>query len=126
MDPSVIGYILNRPAIYQKPWQSRAFISAIIGESLLSSEGAKHKAQRRIADQAFSERNLQSFLPIVFAKGSEITQRWISLVEKSNDGKAVVDVANWVHRLTLVRILPTGISLLISESRLTIFCIRMS
>ncbi|CAG8753997.1 2690_t:CDS:1, partial [Acaulospora colombiana] len=52
----------------------------------------------------FSERNLQSFLPIIFSKASEITQRWITIAEKSNDETAVVDVANWVHRLTLVRV----------------------
>lgn len=102
LDPAAIGHMLNRPAIYQKPWQSRAFISAIIGESLLSAEGGKHRRQRRVADQAFSERNLQTFLPIMFSKSSELTRKWISIVENSDEMMTVIDVANWIHRLTLV------------------------
>jgi cytochrome P450 len=102
LDPTAIGHVLNRPALYQKPWQSRAFISAIISESLLSAEGGKHRRQRRVADQAFSERNLQTFLPIMFSKSSELTKKWISIVENSDEMMTVIDVANWIHRLTLV------------------------
>jgi cytochrome P450 len=102
MDPNVISHVLHRTTIYQKPWQTRAFISAVIGESLLSSEGGKHRRQRRIADQAFSERNLRSFLPVMFAGASQLTEKWISLVEKSDDSKAVIDVLHWIQRSTLV------------------------
>src|SRR4051794_3853884 len=102
MDPSVISHVLHRPTIYQKPWATRAFISAIIGESLLSSEGGKHRRQRRVADQAFSERNLQSFLPIMFARAAELTEKWVAIADKSDDGKATIDVVNWIQRTTLV------------------------
>lgn len=102
MDPSVISHVLHRPTIYQKPWQTRAFISAVIGESLLSSEGGKHHRQRRIADQAFSERNLQSFLPVMFARSAQLTEKWISILGKSDNEKAVIDVFHWVQRSTLV------------------------
>lgn len=101
MDPSVISHVLHRPSIYQKPWQTRAFISAIIGESLLSSEGGKHRRQRRVADQAFSERNLQSFLPIMFSRAAELTERWVAIADKSDEGKATIDVVNWIQRTTL-------------------------
>lgn len=101
LDPVAIGYILRKTSIYQRPWPTKAFISSIIGDSLFSSEGLKHKCQRRIADHAFGERNLQSFLPTIFARASQMTEKWISIVEKSEDGQAKFDVAEWVVRLGL-------------------------
>jgi cytochrome P450 len=98
----VINHVLNRPGAYQKPWQSRALISALVGESLFSAEGGKHRRQRRIADPAFSDRNLPTFLPIFFSKAVQLSEKWISIVENSEERKAVIDVSNWVHRVTLV------------------------
>jgi cytochrome P450 len=102
MDPTFIGHVFRRPTIYQKPWQTRAYISAAVGESLLSSEGGKHHRQRRIADQAFSERNLRTFLSVMFVRSAQLTEKWISIVGKSDDEKAVIEVCHWAQRCTLV------------------------
>ncbi|KAG8779856.1 hypothetical protein FRC15_009878 [Serendipita sp. 397] len=109
MDPMAIGYILQRSQTYQKPWQSRAFISSIIGESLFSAEGTKHRCQRRIADQAFGERNLQSFLPIMFTKSSQLTEKWIASTQGAEEGETTIETAMWVQRLSLDIIAEVGL-----------------
>jgi len=68
--------------------QSRAFISAIIGESYLA-EGASIAATSSCRS-GISERNLQTFLPIMFSKSSELTKKWISIVENSDEMMTVM------------------------------------
>lgn len=94
-------HILNRPALYQKPLPTRAFISLLVGESLFSSEGAKHRRQRRIAEPAFSSQSVKTFLPIVFAKVARLTNQWTSIIDISDSASPVIDVVGWAHRATL-------------------------
>jgi NADH:ubiquinone oxidoreductase subunit E len=38
----------------------------------------------------------------MFARSAQLTEKWISIVEKSDDEKAVIDVLHWIQRSTLV------------------------
>ncbi|KAF8530969.1 cytochrome P450 [Gautieria morchelliformis] len=73
-----ISHILNRPTIYEKPWQSRRLITRLIGEGLLASEGQSHRRQRKVSNPAFSPHNLRD--------------RWLDLMTDRTKGIKISDV----------------------------------
>ena len=101
VDPIALNHVLRNASIYQKPWQSRAFISSLIGCGILASEGQMHKRHRRVATPAFSPQNMRALVPVVFGKGEELKDRWLSIMKKDGQGNSgVFDVAHWVSRAT--------------------------
>ncbi|KAI5824209.1 cytochrome-450 hydroxylase [Schizophyllum commune Tattone D] len=101
VDPTALTHVLRNASIYQKPWQSRAFISSLIGCGILASEGQMHKRHRRVATPAFSPQNMRALVPVVFGKGEELKDRWLSIMRKDGQGNSgVFDVAHWISRAT--------------------------
>ncbi|KAF9793193.1 cytochrome-450 hydroxylase [Thelephora terrestris] len=99
-DPVALNHVTRNYNIYEKPWQSRRFISGLIGHGLLSVEGAAHKRQRRAATPAFSIQNLRAFAPIVFERGFSLKNRWRDIIGNGDGDEAVLDVYTWVSRAT--------------------------
>ncbi|KAM6502337.1 Cytochrome P450 [Amanita muscaria] len=101
LDPVSVSHILKNTSIYQKPWQSRKFISSLIGCGLLAAEGETHRRQRRVASPAFSAHNLHALVPLVFRKAIELKDKWVDLVHmQSEQVDARVDVCHWISRAT--------------------------
>jgi cytochrome P450 len=71
---------------------------------MLSAEGSIHKRQRRVATPAFSVQNMRALVPLVFRKGEELKDRWMSMIVEhtSQDGDESIrlDVAHWISRAT--------------------------
>lgn len=99
-DPVALNHVTKNYNIYEKPWQSRRYISSLIGHGLLSVEGAAHKRQRRVATPAFSIQNLRAFAPTVFERGFCLRDRWRGIISKTGGDEAVLDVFMWVSRAT--------------------------
>jgi cytochrome P450 len=96
-----MSHVLKNSMIYEKPWQSRRLITGLIGCGMLSAEGSIHKRQRRVATPAFSIQNMRALVPLVFRKGEELKDRWLSMIaEQDGDGAIRLDVAHWISRAT--------------------------
>ncbi|PCH40422.1 cytochrome P450 [Wolfiporia cocos MD-104 SS10] len=111
LDPVTLGYVMKNSHLYEKPWQSRRLITGLIGCGMLAAEGAVHKRQRRVATPAFSIQNMRALVPLVFAKGNELKERWAQMIgdrqtagtlseKEKTSGGAVIDVCHWVSRAT--------------------------
>ncbi|EJD02970.1 cytochrome-450 hydroxylase [Fomitiporia mediterranea MF3/22] len=114
-DPVALGYVLNHPKLYEKPWQSRRVISRLIGEGMLAAEGPEHKRMRGVGNPAFSVQNMRAFVPITFKKAFELRDKWNSMIDQSNSKsteekegmsneskqlEAKLDVCHWISRAT--------------------------
>ncbi|PIL35085.1 cytochrome P450 [Ganoderma sinense ZZ0214-1] len=108
LDPVSLAHIMKHSTIYEKPWQSRALISSLLGVGMLAAEGQVHKRQRRVATPAFSVQNMRALVPVAFQKGVELRDRWMALIAEAqsgaearkNGGGARLDVCHWVSRAT--------------------------
>ncbi|KAI0629792.1 cytochrome-450 hydroxylase [Trametes polyzona] len=107
LDPVSLTHILKHSTIYEKPWQSRALISSMIGVGMLAAEGHTHKLQRRVATPAFSIQNLRALIPVTFRTGLALRDRWMSLIAEAKarpdgeaSGRMKLDVCHWVSRAT--------------------------
>ncbi|KAI0035888.1 cytochrome P450 [Vararia minispora EC-137] len=107
LDPVSIHHIMkNAHGIYEKPPSLRAQVGKFIGFSLLATEGALHRRQRRVANPAFSVPNLRGLVPLVFGLSEQIRDRWLTMEAESaaeqTDGKSglVLDIVNWMARAT--------------------------
>ncbi|TFK22582.1 cytochrome-450 hydroxylase [Coprinopsis marcescibilis] len=102
LDPLSVSHVLKNSSLYEKPWQSRALITSMIGCGMLAAEGQVHKRQRRVATPAFSIQNLRKLVPLVFKKGTELKDKWTEMISAEHleeDGK-VIDVCHWISRAT--------------------------
>jgi cytochrome P450 len=95
-----VTHVLKNSTIYEKPWQSRRFITYLIGCGMLAAEGAVHKRQRRVGTPAFSIQNLRSLIPLVFNKGNLLKEKWLQLGRESASRELTIDVCHWVSRAT--------------------------
>ncbi|KAH9891880.1 cytochrome-450 hydroxylase [Cubamyces lactineus] len=108
LDPVTLSHILKHSTIYEKPWQSRALISSMIGVGMLAAEGQVHKRQRRVATPAFSIQNMRALVPVTFKTGMALRDKWSSLISNARDisddekacGGMKLDVCHWVSRAT--------------------------
>ncbi|KAJ8487232.1 hypothetical protein ONZ51_g4301 [Trametes cubensis] len=108
LDPISLSHILKHSTIYEKPWQSRALISSMIGVGMLAAEGQVHKRQRRVATPAFSIQNMRALVPVTFKTGMALRDKWMSLISSAQDlsddekacGGMKLDVCHWVSRAT--------------------------
>ncbi|KAH9922942.1 cytochrome P450 [Fomitopsis serialis] len=105
LDPLTLAHVMKHSHIYEKPWQSRRLITGLIGCGMLAAEGAVHKRQRRVATPAFSVQNMRELVPLVFAKGDELKEKWLEMVreaekETEETGGLKLDVCHWVSRAT--------------------------
>nr|BAK09372.1 cytochrome P450 [Postia placenta] len=106
LDPVALGHVMKNSHLYEKPWQSRRLITGLIGCGMLAAEGAAHKRQRRVATPAFSIQNMRALVPLVFAKGHELKERWAAMIadpiagDSGKDARRRIDVCHWVSRAT--------------------------
>lgn len=71
---------------------------------MLSAEGLVHKRQRRVATPAFSIQNLRGIVPMVFQKGSQLKDKWMSMTsgtcQSYEEPSLTLDVSHWISRAT--------------------------
>lgn len=103
LDPATMSHVLQNTTIYEKPYPSRRLISGLIGLGMLSAEGQTHKRQRRVATPAFSIQAMRALVPLVFSKGTELKEKWNSIIReagvKPGEGY-LINVCSWASRAT--------------------------
>ena len=96
-DPAGVKHVLlDRVANYPKAPMERDILSAAFGEGLLTSEGEKWRAHRRIMSPAFDHRSLVSYAPAMSENIADFAERW----QRLGDG-AALNIADEMTRLTL-------------------------
>lgn len=98
-----MSHVLQHTSIYEKPETSRRLISGLIGVGMLSAEGQVHKRQRRVAMPAFSLQTMRALVPLVFSKGTELKDKWMSIIRGADvkHGKGhLINVCSWASRAT--------------------------
>ena len=102
LDPVSLAHVLKHSTIYEKPWQSRALISGLIGVGMLAAEGQVHKRQRRVGTPAFSIQNMRALVPVAFKKGVELRNRWMSLIKEAQAEEGKGDALGlWRYRVSV-------------------------
>ncbi|KAF8633944.1 hypothetical protein AX15_001127 [Amanita polypyramis BW_CC] len=109
-DFRIISHVLSSP-VYEKPWQTRAFLARLIGRGIFSMEGEGHRKQRRLLGPAFSSQTVKRVAPVFFQKANELCERWFTLfpeseVDKQSDepacpenaGMISIDIVHWISR----------------------------
>lgn len=99
---------------------------------MLSAEGSVHKRMRRVGNPAFSVQNMRALIPLVWATGQELRDKWFELLssephkasEESSDSASTpgikLDICMWISRATFDIIGLAGmITLPVILSRLT-------
>lgn len=72
-DRKAIQYILVQATeVYPKAWQSRQFLTRLLGEGVAITEGEQHKRQRKVINPAFSPAALRQLSPIFNSKAAEV------------------------------------------------------
>ncbi|KZV95612.1 cytochrome P450 [Exidia glandulosa HHB12029] len=107
LDYAVLQYILNSP-IYEKPRESRNFLTMLFGKGIFNAEGADHKAMRKAYAHVFSMPVLRSLYPTMLQKAEQMCELWSGEVKASETADAVVDVNSYLGRATLDVIASAG------------------
>ncbi|KAF7872642.1 hypothetical protein EAF04_003559 [Stromatinia cepivora] len=104
--PRVLKSILaDNSYDYEKPSGVRKFLTLILGEGLIMSEGSLHKFQRKHLLPAFQVKNIRELYPVFWSKAlglvegisQEITET--STLEKRNESR--IEFNEWATRVTL-------------------------
>ncbi|KZP32440.1 cytochrome P450 [Athelia psychrophila] len=80
LDMRAVSHVLNSPTQFEKPWQTRNFISRLVGHGIFTSAGAHHRRQRKIIAPAFSTQAIKAYIPIFQQKAEELLDRWATLI----------------------------------------------
>lgn len=88
-DPVALNYILSHGDIFQKPSRTRRGLSDLLGNGLLTAEGADHKRQRKLLNSSFSPSAVRDMVPIFYDKAYELRDKILGLVENEQEGEVV-------------------------------------
>ncbi|KAI8969893.1 cytochrome P450 [Trametes punicea] len=100
IDTKALGHILVRDDVYQKPPAVRTYIATLLGNGTILSEGEQHRRQKRVVTPAFGSLQIRAFTDLFLSKASQLRDI-LSVEVTRNRGVAMVDIHDWVHRMTL-------------------------
>lgn len=105
-DFRAITHILSSP-VYEKPWQTRAYLSRLIGQGIFSTEGHEHRIQRKLIAPAFSSQFVKTLSPIFLDKAEQLCDVLESHIAEDDDS-ATINTPYWLSRATFDIIGLTG------------------
>jgi cytochrome P450 len=102
------GYLLNHPAAvkhilqshhlhYSKDVYALTFLKALLGEGLLTSEGASWLRQRRLMQPAFHRKRLSALSTVMTDATCTMLESWQGIAQRGE----VLDISQEMMRLTL-------------------------
>jgi cytochrome P450 len=105
-DPEGVRRVLvDNVANYPKTELSNRFFSAMFGEGLLSSDGARWRTHRRVMAPSFDPRSIAAYAPAMAETALAFAKHWVGLGEGAD-----VDIAREMKHLTLQIICQTMFS----------------
>jgi cytochrome P450 len=106
MHPALIRQVLVDDAdSFDKGEMARRALEPVLGDAILTSDGARWRGQRRAAAPVFRPEHLRGFLPSMIAAAERTRDRWLSLPRG-----AEIDVAREMMQTTFDIVLETTLS----------------
>lgn len=115
-DPTAIAYLTQHTYDFTKTPETTRGLHAILGQGVLTAEGARHRAQRRVMNAAFGPTAIKTMVDVFLDKAEELAAKLENIVEgisdepasptpaKSEDiveGTKKVDVFKYLGQMTL-------------------------
>ncbi|KZT51839.1 cytochrome P450 [Calocera cornea HHB12733] len=101
-DPKAVAHFYAHETFtYQQNQFSRHFLAALFGKGILWAEGESHKRQRKILTPAFSNQAIKELTPVFYDSVYKAKTAWDALLDASPSGDVVIDVQNWMNRISL-------------------------
>ncbi|KAJ3570546.1 hypothetical protein NP233_g4326 [Leucocoprinus birnbaumii] len=100
MDLKALNHVMMNSQIYYKPEQAKSFLSRLLGDGVLVTEGSKHREQ----NPAFGAAQIRELTEIFVEKALELRDVWIADVEKQAQGvkpQARINVMTGLSKMTL-------------------------
>ncbi|KZO95673.1 cytochrome P450 [Calocera viscosa TUFC12733] len=110
-DPKAVAHFYAHETFtYQQNPFARHFLAALFGRGILWAEGESHKRQRKILTPAFSNQAIKELTPVFYDSVYKAKTVWDALLDASTTGDIVIDVQNWMNRISLDSIGIAGFS----------------
>jgi cytochrome P450 len=114
-DLVALSYILSHSDIFPKPEQVRRNMGEILGNGVLSAEGADHRRQRKVLNPSFSASAVRELVPIFLDKAYDLKDKLLTMIddesieasptpERPEDkvpGGRKIDVVRYLQQCTL-------------------------
>ncbi|GAA5971370.1 hypothetical protein JCM8115_003480 [Rhodotorula mucilaginosa] len=121
-DPAALNHVLTAHTYdYAKPDEVRGDLAMVLGKGVVFAEGETHRRQRRLMNPAFAPSNLKAMTPGFFALAYQLRDIWTAKISdgeidqrawkdeeaaathaaSQEKGAAVIEVSDWLTRLTL-------------------------
>ncbi|PVG01535.1 cytochrome P450 [Serendipita vermifera] len=99
-DNKALAHILSNTTIYYKPEASRYQLSELLGDGLVTVEGAGHRHQRRALNPAFNTNHLRDALPTFLQKSAELCDALQTQIAPGA-ASARINVLHWLSRAAI-------------------------
>jgi hypothetical protein len=115
-DVTALAHLTQHTYDFTKPPEVTRGLRAILGEGVLTAEGARHRAQRRVMNSAFGPTAIKTMVDVFLDKAEQLTTKLEEIVEGINDevssptpakpidqvpGTKKVDVFRYLGQMTL-------------------------
>ncbi|EMD31778.1 hypothetical protein CERSUDRAFT_119356 [Gelatoporia subvermispora B] len=110
-DPKAVAHVLSQDTWgYTHPGPEKAAIEAVLGPGILWVDGHRHQSQRKALAPAFSNTAIRGLTSVYFDSAYKVKFTWDSQIQISHDDYAIIDVEDWMNRVSLDTIGIAGFS----------------
>ncbi|KAF8992923.1 cytochrome P450 [Cyathus striatus] len=102
-DSKAISHILERDTtVYVRPRGFLTMLEGLIGKvGLIGSDGENHRRQRQALSPAYGTAVIKNTMNTFFELTVKLMSSWDSLIEEAPNQQALIDVQDWMNRLSL-------------------------
>ncbi|GLB45497.1 putative cytochrome p450 [Lyophyllum shimeji] len=110
-DPKAVAHHYSKDTFtYQQLPSSKFFVETYFGRNILIAEGDTHKRQRRALSSAFSIAAIRKLTSVFYDSAYTVKAAWDFSLQNSSDDTALIEVQQWMNRVSLDSIGTGGFS----------------
>ncbi|EJU04518.1 cytochrome P450 [Dacryopinax primogenitus] len=110
-DPKAVAHFYAHETFtYQQNPFARHFLANLFGKGILWAEADNHKRQRKILTPAFSNHAIKELTSVFYDSVYKAKAAWDALLDASKTSDVVIDVQDWMNRISLDSIGIAGFS----------------
>ncbi|KAF8584899.1 cytochrome P450 [Ramaria rubella] len=110
-DPKAVAYFYgNEITDFRMRRVSKIFIERLFGRGLIWAEGDSHKRQRKALTPGFSNQAIRALTTVFFDSAFKLKTAWDATLDASSSGVALIDVQDWMNKVSLDTIGIAGFS----------------
>ncbi|KAI1785120.1 cytochrome P450 [Ganoderma leucocontextum] len=99
-DLRLLNHVLSHSTDYFRPPEGRKFLTEILGQGVIVTEGEQHRHQRHVMNPAFGPAQIREFTGIFLEKAARLCDDW-SYQIASQDGTLRTNVIGGISKMTL-------------------------